>query len=287
MRPLYHRSSVWKTRIERLNRSVMCAFAYIFCGVCVFGAVGCQAPVEVEIPFGLAASGRSLTCESSSELAGSSITLRKARFYVYDVEFKKISGQWVSLSHHPSSWTTEGISLVDLDDERCDGGDPEMNMALTGTLPPGEYKGLRFKLGVPAERNHLDPMKAAPPLAHTSMHWGWQAGYRFMRLDTRVDGKMYNVHLGSDGCQGEVGAPGGCARPNRAVISIPDFVPGTKQYVRVNLSALLAGVDTEKLAGCMGQLSEPDCAVIYKNLGLDPERGEPVAETTVFYPVIP
>lgn len=282
MRPLYHPWGACKTRIDRLNRSVMLALTPVICASLVFGALGCQTPVEVEVPFSLASSGRAMTCESSATLAEKTIELRKARFYVYAVEIKKITGQWVSLSHHPSAWAADGVHLIDFDDSRCDGGDPDVNTRLIGTLPPGDYKGLRFKLGVPPDVNHLDPMKAAAPLAHTSMHWGWQAGYRFLRLDTRVDGKIYNVHIGSDGCEGEVGAPKGCARSNRARVTLPDFVPGKDQRVIVDLSQLLAGIDSSKLAGCMGQLAEPDCAVIYKNLGLDPQRGEPDTPSAVF-----
>ncbi|MBO9699136.1 MAG: hypothetical protein J7604_02945 [Sporocytophaga sp.] len=45
----------------------------------------------------------------------------------------------------------------------------------------GEYKGLRFNIGLPRDVNHADPTVALPPLnlAQSDMYWSWNSGYIF------------------------------------------------------------------------------------------------------------
>ena len=55
------------------------------------------------------------------------------------------------------------------------------------SVPEGDYAGLEFSLGVPAEVNHGDPGKwpaghALNPLVN-GLHWGWQGGYVFLALE--------------------------------------------------------------------------------------------------------
>ncbi|MEM1271888.1 MAG: MbnP family protein [Bacteroidota bacterium] len=60
-----------------------------------------------------------------------------------------------------------------------------------GEVPAGEYSGLRFTLGVTGLDNRIAPEDAPAdhPLApqSPSMHWNWNAGYVFLRLDGRLD----------------------------------------------------------------------------------------------------
>lgn len=46
----------------------------------------------------------------------------------------------------------------------------------------GEYKGLRFNIGLPRDVNHADPTVALPPLnlAQSDMYWSWNSGYIFL-----------------------------------------------------------------------------------------------------------
>lgn len=55
------------------------------------------------------------------------------------------------------------------------------------TVPPGNYKGIRFQLGPDSAVNHADPnlWPADHPLNAnlTGLHWGWAGGYIFQALD--------------------------------------------------------------------------------------------------------
>ncbi|WP_028982042.1 MbnP family protein [Sporocytophaga myxococcoides] len=48
-------------------------------------------------------------------------------------------------------------------------------------VKPGEYKGLRFNIGLPRDVNHADPTVALRPLnlAQSDMYWSWNSGYIF------------------------------------------------------------------------------------------------------------
>jgi cytochrome c peroxidase len=56
-------------------------------------------------------------------------------------------------------------------------------------VPPGEFVGLEFRMGVPPEANHADPANwpAGHPLNPivNGLHWGWQGGYVFLALEGR------------------------------------------------------------------------------------------------------
>jgi|GEM_PF-1128253 hypothetical protein len=60
-----------------------------------------------------------------------------------------------------------------------------------GSLPEGVYNGLRFTLGLDSVTNHGDPtvFEAGNPLAiqTPSMHWDWNSGYLFMKIEGKVD----------------------------------------------------------------------------------------------------
>lgn len=60
-----------------------------------------------------------------------------------------------------------------------------------GRLPAGSYKALRFTLGLDSAVNHGDPtlFAAGHPLSiqTPSMHWDWNSGYIFMKLEGMAD----------------------------------------------------------------------------------------------------
>lgn len=60
-----------------------------------------------------------------------------------------------------------------------------------GEVPVGKYKGFKFMLGLDSATNHSDPSvyPSANPLAMQTptMHWDWNSGYLFFKVDGRVD----------------------------------------------------------------------------------------------------
>jgi hypothetical protein len=80
-----------------------------------------------------------------------------------------------------------------------------------GEVPVGDYKGIRFYIGVDSATNHSDPTTrpASDPLSlqNDPMHWDWSQGYLFMKLEGKVDTsaagtgiptKAIVMHLGLD-----------------------------------------------------------------------------------------
>ncbi|RMG58901.1 MAG: hypothetical protein D6722_22990, partial [Bacteroidetes bacterium] len=60
-----------------------------------------------------------------------------------------------------------------------------------GEITAGAKPSLRFNVGIDSVTNHLDPSTydASNPLAFQSpsMHWSWDSGYIFFRIDGKVD----------------------------------------------------------------------------------------------------
>ncbi|MGV3761869.1 MbnP family protein [Parapedobacter sp.] len=79
-------------------------------------------------------------------------------------------------------------------------------------IPAGEYKQLKFGLGVKSELNTLDEVRfpdfyAAAGVNDTEMHWEWGTGYRFTKIEGfyGADHKTLSIHTGST-IAGEEGA---------------------------------------------------------------------------------
>lgn len=243
------------------------------------------------------------------------VTPTDFRFYVSDVALVNAAGQAVPVTlKQDGKWQFQSVALLDFEDKSgaCANGTPEMRDRIVGTVPPGDYRSLRFTLGVPFALNHADATLATSPLNLTSLWWNWQGGYKFLRIDlamampapavghpapthhTKGDQGEANhrkphtaghesqagfaIHLGSTACQASntLHPPTRCDNPNRAVVSLP-FNP-TQDVVIADLAAL---VDSTNLAmnqphtpaGCMASPDDRDCLGIMHNLGL-PFQGQ-------------
>ncbi len=79
-------------------------------------------------------------------------------------------------------------------------------------IPVGEYKQIKFGLGVRTELNTLDQVKfpnfyAEAGANDTEMMWEWGTGYRFTKIEGfyGIDNKVMSIHTGST-VEGEEGA---------------------------------------------------------------------------------
>ena len=66
-----------------------------------------------------------------------------------------------------------------------------------GEVPIGDYKGLKFNVGIDSVTNHQDPTiyPTTNPLAIQSpgIHWSWSSGYIFMMIEGSVDTTASNT----------------------------------------------------------------------------------------------
>lgn len=256
------------------------------CLVVAWGAAGCGDDTDgrspVTIRFEAVVDGRPVVCGAPVGPIGSSaatVELEDLRFFVSAVRVIDRNGDEHAVHLDRDAWQADGVALIDLEDGTgaCTNGNATLHDAVTGTTVADEVVGLRFEVGVPFEVNHQSPALADGPLASTAMHWGWQAGYKFMRLELDNGQGGWRVHLGSTGCEGAAPAITHCARPNRAAVALDGFDPATNTVV-LDLSAWLAHSDVTANTvntplGCMGDLDDPDCGPVFAYFGLDLTSG--------------
>ncbi len=223
----------------------------------------------------------------------STITPTDLRFFVHNVRLVTDTGMEVPVTlDQDKKWQYQGLALLDFENGQgpCSNGSSVTREIVTGTVPAGRYVGVRFTLGVPFDLNHADPLDVPSPLNLTHMHWVWNQGFKFLRLDLKTTGQPQGmvVHIGSTSCTPSTSMqepPTECAHPNRAEIALSGFDPDLDTIV-ADLGALLAGsnLDTttdEEGPGCMAGPDDPDCAPIFRSLGL-PFGDSPGGQQTFF-----
>jgi uncharacterized repeat protein (TIGR04052 family) len=243
----------------------------------------------------------------------SQVTPLDFRFYVSDVALIDAAGNAVPLTlEQDGRWQYDAVALLDFEDKSggCANGTVEMNDRIVGSVPPGDYVGLRFTLGLPFEINHADATLASSPLNLTSLWWNWQSGYKFARIDFSQhdqaqsptyspkheqtpsqhgdrDNAGFAIHLGSTGCEVTGGSPSPtrCSNPNRATITLSQFNPSTNVVV-ADLTTLVANTDLSTNQpntppGCMSGANDRDCSGIMSALGI-PFNGNSNVDQTFF-----
>lgn len=212
---------------------------------------------------------------------GSTATLNDLRFYVSNVRLTNAEDEDVAVAlDQESPWQSGDVALLDFED--CAGmGTEEMNATVLGTVPVGEYNGIKFDWAVPFDVNHTDPLTQPTPLDQIGMFWNWAGGRKFVRIDLSVAPDIgWNFHLGSTMCDsgGMTDPPSEeCGRPNRPAIDLAPFDPVT-DTVSLDLVPLFGDTDigssSEPASGCQSfPGDEDDCMALFPNLGLDYSTG--------------
>jgi len=252
-------------------------------------ALGCgddasatQEQQDVGLSFAAVVGTEAFVCGNTYDNLGANDTplvLSDFRFYVQEVELKNAVGAWVPVQLEENRFQNSGVALLDFEDGCGELGTPELNDSVRGTLPAGEYDGLRFKMGVPFEVNHMNSATAPSPLNLTSLFWNWQGGYKFLRIDSgQFSGTDWRMHLGSTGCEGDpmVGGVTSCANGNRVEVELDAFDASTGTVV-ADYAALVEGAALDVSEsnpeegddpGCMAKPADADCAPLFENLGL-------------------
>lgn len=236
-----------------------------------------ERPITIDLEARVGA--RPFACGGSFDGIGTSSTTLEAldlRFYVHDVRVVTAAGEVPVALADDGTWQDDGVALIDLEDG-CDSGSAPTNTRLVGSVPAdtGAITGVRFRIGVPPARNHLDSSTAPSPLNLSSMYWGWQAGYKYLRFEGRTTGQPgYLLHVGATGCTGDATlGTRSCASPNLADVVVDGFDPATDVLV-ADLEALFAASDLDVNAegtepGCMSAPGDPDCDPIFEALGIE------------------
>jgi uncharacterized repeat protein (TIGR04052 family) len=230
--------------------------------------VGVGAPVlraqqAIEVRFKGLVGKEALACGKEYPGIGASsskITPKDFRFYVRDLRVLDDKGAVIPVDlDQDGKWQLDRIALLDFEDRtgRCEQGTPDMNDRIKGTVPSGTIvKGVRFRLGLPPERNHAPSIRNAPaPLNLSAMIWSWSTGYLFVRMDyEKVDGapRSFAVHLGD--IQDNLPWPD---------IEFKDF-DLSKDAVAADFAAAFVSVNIERNGGCMH-----NCPTVLTGFGIN------------------
>jgi len=113
--------------------------------------------------------------------SGQKYTLSSLRYYVSNVRLVKADGTEYPIA---GKYFLVNPATYDYD---------------LGTVPVGDYKGIKFAVGIDSETNHKDPTvyPSNNPLAIQSpaIHWSWNSGYIFMMLEGSCDTTATNVDV--------------------------------------------------------------------------------------------
>ncbi|ATB28606.1 MbnP family copper-binding protein [Melittangium boletus] len=268
------------------------------------GSLGCGVsdpptakPISVTLPFEARVGAEPFACGRTYTGLGTTASTYEPqdfRVYLHDVRLVAEDGQEVPVTlTEDGVWQKSGAVLLDFADKSglCTNGTAAMNTRIMGSVPEGNYRGLRFTLGLPGSLNHQDVSIAPAPFNDLGLFWSWRSGYLFTRIEGRTTGLRsgHSMHLGSTDCPALV--PGqesdGCLFPNRPGVDLEGFVPGESKVV-LDLARLFEGSNLDvnapgTAAGCMASQQDPDCAPVFHRMGLafGSQVADPSAQTFI------
>jgi uncharacterized repeat protein (TIGR04052 family) len=233
---------------------------------------------SIELGFAARVNGEAFECGRSYPGVGTSdttITAQDLRLYVHDVRFVTADGTEVPLALDQDDFQNGEIALLDFETggSACGPGNAPTHTMLTGTLASaGPFTALRLRIGVPEDRNHLDSGSQPSPMNLSTLYWGWQGGYKFMRFEALTDEAARGVsfHLGATNCSGDATlGTRTCANGNRPEITLalPAGFSASSHEIVLDVGQWLAEMDLSG-DGCESSATDPDCPAWNATVGL-------------------
>jgi uncharacterized repeat protein (TIGR04052 family) len=227
---------------------------------------------------------------ASQGTQNTTVTPLDLRLFVHALELIAEDGALVPVQLNPRApWQSETLALLDFEDNtgRCVDGTAETNTAITGTVPPGSYKGIRFMVGVPEDLNHKDPSAASEPLKSAAgLSTTGVDGYRFAKLGLTqlsaegVPSGSGVFELSSTQCAGSVLAGDvKCERTNRNLVTFDNFDLATNSVV-LDVARLFSPLDLTQPQACHS--TEAICASMFAAFGIDYTTGQAQDEQSAF-----
>ncbi|WP_240652863.1 MbnP family copper-binding protein [Rheinheimera riviphila] len=200
--------------------------------------------------------GQPIDCNSKLLLGGQPWQLQQLQFYL-----SNFSQQQQPLLLQPNDYQSTELALLGSDCQSP--GQWQLQFAA-----PLLHAPLEFELGVPFLLNHQNPLTAGVPLQQMDMHWAWQSGYKFFRLDLNGPQHDWSLHLGSSGCSSAsvMRAPTTpCTAPNRVQVQLPYQDQST---LTLDLAALFGDFIPAADNSCMADPASLSCQQLLPALGI-------------------
>lgn len=131
---------------------------------------------EVEFHFDYLVNGEAYTPGQIYDINGTMVSFETVNFYIGDMTFTPEEGD-------PTEFTGDHLLIT-----------PDAGHQEVGEVSAGHYHMLSFFVGVSEDANNqteedFTNRKDPDPLAEQtpSMHWSWNSGYKFIRIDGSVD----------------------------------------------------------------------------------------------------
>jgi len=249
---------------------------------CLTVLSGCfQQTAPTSISFQLVYGNEPLSCKSNFFHADQTKTKKsqldnwqyqQLQVFMHNFEVKTKENGWQPWLMATNSHQTNNVALLG---EVCNEKNEQGNwllefMPLTDSVV---ITDIRFRLGVPFELNHLNPLTQPSPLNDPSMFWGWQGGHKFMRAELVSKNDDWLFHLGSKGCSAlsPVRAPKNeCLHPNRVTVSLP-FTRQTT-VIEFDLAVLIRDIELTRKNSCQSSADKESCKMLFKHLGMESTR---------------
>ncbi|MEY4575526.1 MAG: hypothetical protein RL701_229 [Pseudomonadota bacterium] len=273
--------------------------------------ISVPASQAITITFKAKIGGSDFACGQTATgqgLAGSRVTPIAFKAFVQDVTLLDETDQEIPVTLDiRAPWQSRVVALLDFENATgaCSGsGSAATNVVITGTVPPGTYKGISFSNGVPDYANHVNPTKLLAPLHDNAALWDAVAGFRFLDVALKTlppwldpedpdagvaalpAGAGAELHVGSAGCADVVDADAGtsgirCDHPNRNRVHLSPYTLGQSVIV-ADLAKAFGKLDLDTPNSC--DSGGDGCAAPFKSLGIESADGE-AAATQSFYRV--
>lgn len=238
---------------------------YFIVGFLLF-LTGCQ-PATQTLTIAADYQDKPVTCGNSLMAEGNAWQVDTLRFYVSDLALKQ-AGKWHHIPFLNNDWQHENVALVSLTTPDCQMQQINAQLSFDSALDWQDVEAVRFSIGVPFERNHLNPLTQPSPLNLPAMFWSWQLGHKFIRLDMQQpQGRDWSFHLGSIGCQSasRMRSPQQpCQQPHLYTVELAK--PASDKLV-LQLDQLLADLSLGSARTCMFRAPDiSSCLQVVDNL---------------------
>lgn len=154
-------------------------YLFAFCAIAFFSSCTKNAPTA-NLNFNLKAGSQDLNFADNYTIGSESTTANfdVAQFYVSNIKLIKDDNSEIAINSY---------QIISPDATNID----------LGEIEEGTYTQIQFDIGIDSTTNHVDPTtydlsnQLAPQ--SPSMHWNWNAGYRFLRVDGTFDSNADNM----------------------------------------------------------------------------------------------